>query len=505
MSQSLVASKSINKSTADAFAAGVLAMLVINIVQRLVGLARNLGFSMYLTEDQLGLWSLANSFLIIAPPCIVLGLPGSFGKFVEHYRQLGALKSYLRRVTWICGITLVAIALGLLCIPQQLAVALYGQSQAYSVIVWTIITLAVLTAHNFLYELVIALRQIRLASIMQFISSAAFCFIGVLAIFYYQTWTALLPAYAISCLLAMLPGLYAIVVSRADFEDKSHVPVKQMWNRLVPFAVAMWTTNLLSNAFELCDRYMILHLTEADAVASQALVGQYYCSRIIPNLLLSLAVTVSGIVLPYLSADWEQKQHAKIVNSMNAMLMVICMVLTALSVAAIATAPILFDWILLNRFSLAFNLLPLGLAQAIWSGLAMIASAYLLCAEKGRQNVSILAFVLLLNIALNWPLIKLLGLHGAAITTTVSNAVLFVLVCWRLHREGCPLRGRTLIVCSLPICLLFGNMATLAVMMLLAVLCGRTDWLLNSEDRQAINNWILPRVHRLGLSLKTIW
>ena len=117
-----------------------------------------------------------------------------------------------------------------------------------------------------------------------------------------------------------------------------------------------------------------------------------------------------GLVLPYLSADWERKHHGRIIHIMNNMLVVLAILFTGLSVGAMSAAPILFNWILGSRFNPAFEILPIGMMQATWSGLAMIAANYLLCAEKGRQNAMILAAVLLLNIALNWPLILWMGL-----------------------------------------------------------------------------------------------
>lgn len=496
---------SARSETADAFVAGVAAMLIINVVQRFVGLFRNLGFSMFLPDDQLGLWALANSFFVIAPPFIVLGLPGSFGKFVEHYRQRGQLQTYLVRVAKVCLVGLIGMAGLMLAFPEQVATSLYGQEQSYHIIVWTVITLAVLTVHNFVYEIVLSMRLIRLASIMQFVNSSVFCVLGVAGIYVTKSWVILLPCYAFACLLATLPGLYGMTKTRQDFEQTQPLHAIGMWRRIVPFAAAMWLTNLLSNTFELCDRYMLLHVGNLSAEAGQVLVGQYYCGRILPTLLLSLAMMFSGIVLPYLSADWERKQFDKIVQSMNGILINLSIVFTGLSLAALAAAPILFHEVLGSRFDPALQILPLGMMQAIWSGLAMIAANYLLCAEKGRQNAAILAVCLVLNIALNWPLIHWLGLYGAAIATATSNAALCGLVCWRLHQEGCRIQLKTWIVCLLPISLLFGVYVTCGLFLILSIVSGRTNWLMTDAEREMINQAVLPKLQKFGIPLKTLW
>jgi PST family polysaccharide transporter len=495
----------IERNTTETIMAGVVAMLVVSVLQRVVGLARNLGFSLLLSVDQLGLWSLANSIFIIAPPLVALGLPGSLGKFVEHHRQRGNLRVFVQRIAWLSFIGPVVLALIMVAQPKATSVWLYGQEQVFSIVVWTVITLAVLCFHNFVYDLVLSLRLVRLASTMQFVNSAAFCLVGVWALYIFKTWSVLLPSYALACFLASLPGMYGIWSKREDFKATQPLPQGTMWQRVFPFAVALWLINFLTNAFDLCDRYMLLHLNHLGAEAGQALVGQFYCARILPNLLVSLGLMFSGIVLPYLSLDWEQRQHGKIVMTMNNLIVVLGLLFTSISIGALAASPLLFDWVLGERFNQAYGILPLGLMQATWAGMAMLAANYLLVSEKGRQYALVLAGALAINVALNWPLIQWMGLSGAAWATAASNACLFLMICWRLQRAGCPIQAKSLVVGSLPLSLLLGPHAAGVLFLLLAIVCGRTNWLLNNDDRQAIDGCVLPRLRKVGLPIETLW
>ncbi len=101
----------------DSFARGVMVMLVINMGQRVVGLLRNFGFCQFLSEGELGHWALANSFFIFSAPLVVLGLPGSFGKFVEYYRQRGCLRAYLVRTVSVIATSAVVLACAMAISP----------------------------------------------------------------------------------------------------------------------------------------------------------------------------------------------------------------------------------------------------------------------------------------------------------------------------------------------------------------------------------------------------
>ena len=58
-------------------------------------------FCRWLEPEQLGQWDVAFGFLNLAAPLAVLGLPGSFGRYVEYFRQRGQFHVFLRRTTFV--------------------------------------------------------------------------------------------------------------------------------------------------------------------------------------------------------------------------------------------------------------------------------------------------------------------------------------------------------------------------------------------------------------------
>src|SRR5436305_9370821 len=96
----------------DSFVASVTILLVASLIQRSIGFGRGLLFCRWLSEEELGKWELAYSFLLLAAPVIVLGLPGSFGRYLERYRQRGQLRTFLRRATiWSAMLTIAGCGL----------------------------------------------------------------------------------------------------------------------------------------------------------------------------------------------------------------------------------------------------------------------------------------------------------------------------------------------------------------------------------------------------------
>ena len=113
-------------------------------------------------------------------------------------------------------------------------------------------------------------------------------------------------AYSIACWLSAAWSLWFVRRSwRGVPRDEPPLGHRQLWAKLVPFFIWVTITDLLANLFAIVDRYMILHYSPAGPAAALSEVGQYHSSRIIPLLMVSVALLLGGILTPHLSRDWE--------------------------------------------------------------------------------------------------------------------------------------------------------------------------------------------------------
>ncbi len=484
-------------------------MLLLTIVQRLVGLARGLGFCHFLTDVQLGQWALVNSFLVIGVPISVLGLPGSFGRFVEYFRARRQLGDYFRRVLWVSILGLACTSTLILLQPQQFCWLLFRESNSYLLVFWCVITLVSVAAFSFVNELVAALREVRTVSLMQFLQSLLFAVVGLSILSFEPKWSVLLPSFTIASLIAMAPGLFVLFTNyRHEFRPTpiaSEFNPRTLWARILPYAAALWVMNLLSNLFEVSDRYMLLHLISGGEEVGQAIVGQYHCGRILPNLLTSIALMLGGVLVPFISADWESQQPEKISRRLRQVMQGVSIGFTALAIAALCISPLLFQFGFGNRYQPAEAILPISMLQAIWVSLFIVAQSYLLCIERGKQLAGLLIAGLLLNLALNWWLIQQAGLFGAVLATSCANLFTLLLLVWQMHRFGCRLGWGTIALCLTPAAITAGPEIAALSLVVIVFVAGRTQWLLSNEDRLQIDAAIIPKLRKLGIPLQSLW
>ena len=470
----------------DSLAVGVLFAISITLIQRLVGFARGILFCGLLPEEQLGQWSMVFSFLMMLPPLAALGLPGTFGRYAEHYLQRGQLKSYLFRMIGITSIVSLALAGAMLVQPAFFSWLIFRDASQLGLVRMIAAVFLSVCAFNVLTSLLEALRQVRLVSLMRFVSGVGFTLIAIsLLLAYRQHTSVVVVGFGLSCLLGCIPGIW-FLVHRRSIIHASNDPLSQrtMWKRVAPFAAWLWMTNMLTHAYESVDRYMLLHLWSSDFELSQSAVGQYHAGRVVPLLLVNIAVVLSGILMPYLSSAWERKEYEQVKSQVRAALKAIGFLFTAGGAFVLAFSPLLFQGILQGRYDDGLSVLPLTLVYCTWYSLAVCGHDYLWCAERGRAATLAMGVGLVVNVAMNAALIPRFGLQGAVLATTLANGFGLVLLYAVNAYHGMKSDLGIWWVTALPLALLLGPIPAIIIVAFTFVAAVQYDWIFNATEKR---------------------
>lgn len=479
-------SRSENAFVSDSIAAGVIFALVLTIGQRVIGFGRGILFCRLLTDQQLGQWSMVWSYLLLLSPLAVLGLPGCFGKFTEYYRQRHQLKTFIIRISLISAATTLLMSAVILLFAKQVSWLLFRETGQVTLVVCLGIALIAVTASNFLSALLESLRQVRVVTIMRFVTGVMFAVVGAMLLLVWQDGaSAATIGFAISCVIGLIPAAWVLWKYRGGIVDgEDSLTHRMMWKRIAPFAIWLWVANLFHNLFEISDRYMLIHWSDVSADLAQGSVGQYHSGRVVPLLLVSVAVMLAGVLLPYLSHAWESGEKSKVARQVNWTVKLISLFFTAGGVLILAMAPILFDWILQGRYNDGLAVLPLTLVYCIWYSQMTFAQDFLWVAEKGKWAVLAIGLGLIANILTNMALIPLFGLQGAVIATAIGNALIVVIVFGLNHRLGCKTDVGIWLCALLPLVLLLNLPLAIISIAAASAGCVWTKLILSDQEKQ---------------------
>ncbi len=474
---------------AETLAASIVILLVMTVAQRIIGFGRGILFCRWLAPEQLGQWDVAFAFLNLAGPLVVLGLPGSFGRYVEYFRQRGQFQAFLRRTAVVTATASVVAMVVIISQRQWFSQLIFGSEREAGVVVWLALCLAVVIAHNFLTSLFIAVRMYRVVTALQFLQGLGFAVASIcLLVFWRDTATSIVIGYTVATFLAALASIgWLSRLSLSEVDSTASVSQRSFWARLVPFAVWMWVTNLVANLFDMIDRYMIVHHGGMGSDEALRQVGFYHSSRILPLLFVGVATLLASMITPHLTTDWELGRRDRVVRRLNMALKLLALAMLAASVVVLLAAPLLFHFGFKDRFQGGLEVLPCTLAYCAWFGIFAVAQNYLWCAERAALSSLPLFVGFLLNIGLNLLWLPTYGLPGAVAATTVANLVALGLTFGFSMRHGMQVDLGTWAFSLAIAALCFGPWVGLAALAVVGLTAMFSDRLLTRDEKQELH------------------
>jgi PST family polysaccharide transporter len=470
----------------DSFRLSVLLFVGLTVGQRIIGLVRSTLFCGMLEDHELGRWSIASTFLGWAAPFVVLGLPGSFGRLSEHYRQRGELNTFLRRTSTLCGL-LVTLAIAVhLAFPEAIAAIIFNDPLQSPLIAPLGIVLGAVIAMNFLAEFLTSVRLNRAVALMHLTNSLIFTVLGVFLLTAdWRPESSLLIAFGSSAASAALVGAiytyrFARLLPSSPINDHS----SNFWMRVAPLAWWIWCGNTISNAFDVSDQYVLKHFVDLPAGTVDAMIGQLFASRFVPVLIVSVAVMVAGSLLPFLIKDCESGKRADAQRRLNSVIRYAAIGFTVVAGFTHILSPVLFTWLLRGKYDSGLHLMPLAFVQYTWFSLSVIGNTYLICSDRPRIALIPPLLGLITSVTLTSTFAPTFGLVGVAWSTMAANGIeligLFVLTAV----AGMKWDRSTLIAVAIPISLAFGGVVALSVTAAVLLASVRSNWMISAEERE---------------------
>jgi O-antigen/teichoic acid export membrane protein len=472
----------------DTLLQSIVFLFGMTVVQRSLGFGRAVLFCRWLDPEDLGRWDMAFGFLEFAAPVVMLGLPGCFGRYVEYYRARGQLRTYLRRTT-LATLGLGAAGIGgIITFRQAVSQFIFGTPEFSDLVITIAFGLGAVITYNYFMSMLTAFRRNRFISGLEFLNTVLF---AALSLTLMKVWRTDAPAVIVGFCVAN--GLVSAVAigwlvrtwRSLPFESE---PLTQhaLWSRLLPFAFWVWGSNWLCQAFDLADRYMLIHCGRFEPLEALAQVGNYHSSRVVPLLLVSVAGLLGTILTPYLSHDWEQGKRDAVSHRMNFVIKLLGAGLFAAALGILICRPLLFGIAFKGKFAGGEAMLPLTLTYCIWFGTSRVAQKYLWCTEHVRLATLAWFTGLAVNIALNFYLVPSMGLAGCVLATCAGNLTSLVLLLALNCLSGMRVDIGVWLVALMPLSLPLGILAASATLLAIVLLGVGTPSVLNDEEKNEL-------------------
>jgi O-antigen/teichoic acid export membrane protein len=468
----------------DSLADSIVILMLLTLVQPVVGFVRGILFCRWLDPEQLGQWDIALGFLTLAAPLVVLGIPGSFGRYVEYYRQRHQVRRFVLLATLA---TLVLSATAMLCLwwgAAWFSRLIFGAGDQLRFVRWLALALVPLVAFGFATELLNAFRLYRLVSGLQLLRSVSFLLLGGTLLFTWRpTAISVVAAYATASLMTAALGTIWIVQAWRDSPDIRASAHESVALKVMPFALWVWVANIVTNLFQIVDRYLIVHCSGLAPAEALEMVGNYHSARVVPLLVVTFAMMLSSILLPHLSNAWEEGRRRDVAMQTALALKLFGLAMTAGAALFLVGAPLLFGVAFAGKYAAGQEVLPWTLAASIWCGLATLGQTYLWCRERAGLGSVALLLGLVASIVLNVLLLPRYQLWGAV--WAGGGAMLVMLACVYLlaHWLEMQLDAGVWLTAACPVTLVLGPLPALLLLAIVGLWAATTTHIFSQADK----------------------
>ncbi|MGD9645097.1 MAG: lipopolysaccharide biosynthesis protein [Pirellulales bacterium] len=486
------------RAAADSLANSFVVLCLLSLIQPVLGLARGVLFCRWLAPEQLGRWDLALGLLTFATPLLLAGIPGSFGRYVGHYRQRGGLGRFVWQSLMVCLGAMLLAAGALALAARPFASFYFGDAAMAGLVRAVALTLITLAGYGFVVELLTALRLFRASSLVQLARTTAFLAFGALLVGGWQpSATSIVAAFALASVASIVLALWWLV---AVWREGPHVepsgPVV-IWRRVLPFAMGVWLCNIVTNSFDMVNPYMLAHFSRLPHQEALAEVGNLHSARILPLLLMAFSNTLASMLIPHLTHSWEIGRREDVGRDVRLFVKLYALALAVGTAVVLLMAPFLFGVVFRGKYDGGLHVLPWTLLSASWMGIAFVAQTYLWCREEARLSSFALAIGLVINLTCNALLVPLWGLQGTVTAGAAGMLTVLAAALWFGHRYGLRIDRTICFAVATPALLLIGPwQAILALVVVLALACS-TPLFFDADERRRLADTIKSSLRRV--------
>lgn len=203
---------------------------------------------------------------------------------------------------------------------------------------------------------------------------------------------------------------------------------KDITKTMLRFSIPMIPTSIMWIITGFSDRIFIKYLPGSEGEVGDTAAGLYTAASKIPNLVSMVSTVFFQAWNMSAISEYRSKDIGKFYEKVFSAYQSIMFIATAGIIALVEfISPILLNYNVHPEYSLAVKYTPVLVLSVLMMCFNMFLSSIYTAAEKTKNSFWTSLIVTVLNLVLNFFLIRIYGIHGAVITTFVSYVVCYII------------------------------------------------------------------------------
>lgn len=358
-------------------------------------------FTHYLISEDYGWVDLLQTYITLFVPILTLRMDSAVFRFLIDIRN--DEKEKTRIITNVMFITVIGIV-----VTSLISVIIYFVIDIKYIIL-TIINIIIIMLSNVLLQILRGLGKNKEYSISSCIAGILTLIINVLLIIVFRFGAeSILIATAVSNFVV---SIYCIIITKVYKYITIKCINKDMLKQLLKYSLPMIPNSLSWWIVNASDRTIIT------IFLGTAFNGIYSISCKFSNLLNSM--------YSIFNMSWQETAALHINDEdrdsfYSDMIMKIFILFSCLSLLINAILPVMFNWIIGIEYTSSYNYIPILLYANIWNVMISLIGGVYIALKRTKEIASTTIISAVINIIINFLLIKFIGLYAAALSTLIA-------------------------------------------------------------------------------------
>jgi polysaccharide transporter, PST family len=456
-------------------------VFLFTIMEKVITLVRGVIFARMLGPAEYGTYTLAFIIIPLITPLARLGLPSCYERYIPQYEKKGELKDFLQRNYLLTIGTAFVITILLFPFSKNISLLLYSTAEHKNIIVLCLMSIIPIV----LYENILAsfngLRIFKMSSLLKINQIFIFSVIGILLVILYPKALSVVAASLLSYVLVSIVFVIMIWKYVLNAESPSlKVQENKFIKKMFKYSIWFIITPLFSSLFNYTDRLVLNHFLGLQEV------GVYSAAVNISQLVFMFGMITGNVLMPNLSSMWEKGEKDRVMFILNLAIKFTILLILSYSVAFVLFKKEIISILYGSKYIEAIPLIPFLLLFWLNSSLVWLIGVYPNLIEKPYIPLFAAVPGFILNVSLNYLLIPIYGIKGAAIATLCAQIFMLTVLLILYRREKMKINVNTVVVCFAPFVLLLNNFAMITIFILLLAATVRGEFIMNKEEKDML-------------------
>lgn len=457
-------------------------VFVFYVLQRFVGMARGIVFARVLGPEGYGVYTLAFFAISIIVPLAIVGIPSCYNRYIPQYEKNGMLIDFLKKTYAITIAIGLCTVLFFIYLSDYLSRFIYGTSEQKVVMILCGLTVLPLVLYRNLFSTFSGLRNFKMRSLLEFAQACFFTIFGILLVILYAR-TAQSAIFANLCSYIFVSIFFGLLLWNYLSNDKKQflkIHESGFYRKILKFSIWFVLTPLVITIFRYTDRWMLNKFLDLNSVGVYSVAGN------ITEIIFAVGIIAGNVLAPNLANDWEYGKKTQVIDKINSAIKMIIIFLLGCSILFVLLKRqiifVLYGYKYLDTIPVINILLLFYLINTVW----WIIGIYPTLIEKPYFIFVSAIGGLLINIYLNYKLIPIYGIIGAAAATAIAFSVIVIILFILNKWNKFYLEPKTIFVCLTPFILLLGQgIMTVSYIVLLLIIIS-TGLLLTKKEKKLL-------------------